>query len=123
MLTDNLLVDLAKYLNGESSELISHLAFSSDAITPSATDTSISGQLGSRVAVTGVRSSTEPTVTFSGLRSGAVASSDGDYVNLNALFTSSTGGTLMAEAIVPSVLHTTDYDLEVDWAITVARKE
>ena len=122
MLTDNFLVDIAKYLNGESSELITHLALSSTAITPSATDTSIPGQLGSRISVSNSRSSTLPTVTFNGIRSGAVASTSGDYLNLGALFTASSSGTLMAEALIPSVLHTTDYDFEVDWSITVGRK-
>ena len=122
MLTNNFLLDITKYLNGEVGELITHLAFSSDAITPGATDTSVSGQLGSRISISNSRSSTEPIVTFSGLRSGAVASSSGDYINLGALFTDASMGTLMAEAVVPSILHTSDFDFEVDWSVTIGRK-
>ncbi len=122
MLTDTFLEEVAKFLNNESATVVSHLTFSSDAITPDATDTSVSGELGTRISVSNSRSSSVPTVTFTGTRSGAVASSSGDFVNLAALFTASSGGNLMAEAIVPSVLHTTDFDLEVDWSITAARR-
>jgi len=122
MITDIFLEEVAKYMNAEASTTVSDLTFSSTVITPDATDTSVAGELGARVTTTNSRSSTVPTVTFIGTRSGAIASSSGDFVNLVALFTASSGGNLMAEALVPSVLHTTSFDLEVNWSITAARK-
>ena len=119
MITDVFLQELAKNINGESNTNASHLAYSSTAITPDATDTTLTGEFLTRVSATGSRVLTE--TTFNAIRSGAVASSSGDRINAMALFTSSSGGNLFAEALVPSILHTTAFDFEVDWKITISR--
>ena len=118
MIVDTFLYELAKKINGESSESPDYVAFSEDVITPDATDTSIPGILDGDAA-SGSR--TLGVVTFNAIRSGAVASSSGDYINTLGLTKTSGSGTLFAEALVPSILHTTSYDLEVDWDITVSR--
>ena len=117
--TDTGLIELAKALNGESNTIPSHVAFSSTVITPDTADTSIPGEL-DRSATSGTRVTNQ--VTFNALRSGATASSTGDYINTLGLFTSTSGGNLYAEALVPSVLHTTTFDLEIDWKVTIERK-
>lgn len=119
VLTDVFLIEMAKALNGESFSTPTHGAFSSSVITPAATDTSLPSEY-DRSSFTGSRDSNE--VTFSGLRSGATASSSGDYINLFGLLDSSSGGNLFLEALVPSVLHTTSFDFEVDATITIERK-
>ena len=120
MITDTFLINFAKNINGESSTRPGYITFSSDVVTPSATDTTIPNELGTRSSVTGSRVSNQ--VTFNGIRTGAVASSGGDYINVMGLFSSATSGELLTEATVPNVLHTDNFDLEVDWTITFERK-
>ena len=120
-LTDNLLDDMAKTLNGETYTKPSHVAWSSTAITVDPTDTTLSGEFGDRTTITSARTNNE--VTFSGVRTGAsVASSTGERLNSMGLFNSSASGTLHAEALVTSVLHTSDFDVELDWVIKVNRR-
>ena len=119
MITDIFLNNLAKAINGESFTLPAYNAFSSSVITVDATDTSLPTEY-DRSSASGARINN--TVTFTSVRSGAIASSSGDYINSMGLLSSSTVGDLHVEALVPNVLHTTSFDLEVDWAITIERK-
>jgi hypothetical protein len=118
MLTNNFLYAVAGWMNGETTTIPTHVAWSSTVITPSATDTSIAHEY-DRSSVTNSRVLNK--ATFSATRSSVVASSTGDYINMAGLFNAATTGTLFAEALVPSLLHTTTYDLELDWNITVTR--
>ena len=122
MLTDKFLINIAKSINGETENHVGYVTFSSTVHTPDSTDTSVAGELGSRVTATGARTSTGTEVTFNGLRSGAVASSSGDDINLIGLFDTASNGELEAEATVPSILHSDSFDLEVDWTINVQRR-
>lgn len=119
MITDLFLNEIAKNINGESSSAPSHCAFSSTVITPDATDTSLA-QEWDRSSATGSRVSN--VVTLTAIRSGAIASSTGDAINALGLFTAASGGTLLAEATVPNILHSDTFDLETEWRITVSRK-
>ena len=119
MITDTFLNRIAGWINGESGDSPSNIAFSSSVITPDGTETSLPSEYG-RSSADGTRILSE--TTYNGLRSGAIASSTGDYINSLGLLTASTGGDLLVEALVPSVLHTTSFDFEVDWTITVDRK-
>lgn len=120
MITDTYLYNITKLMNGESSAIPSYTAFTSTVITPDSTDTSsLFADEYTRVIATGVRSLNQ--LTFSSLRPGTIASSDGDILNTMGLFNASTGGELLAEAVIPSILHTTSFDLETDWTITVER--
>lgn len=117
MIVDTFLNRIAGWLNGETANIPSYVAWSSSVITPAGTDTSVPSEY-DESAATGSRVLT--VTTFNSLRTGAIASSAGDYINSIYLLDSSTG-TLLAEALVPSVLHTTTFDLEVDWQLTVSR--
>jgi len=118
MINDNMINGLAGALNGESLTIPASMLFSSDVVAVSGTATSIPGVLD----YDDVTNSRTANVTkFTGVRSGTAASSGGDYINTLGLLTSSSGGDLMAMAAVSSLLHTTDFDLEVDWEITIAR--
>lgn len=118
---DGMLTEVAKAISGESYELISHMVCSSDSsFAVSVSDSSLSGEFGSRVATTDSRSGT--TVTFNSIRTGAsLVSSSGDTLYGAGLFTSSSGGTLMAAITLPSLLHTDSFDIEFDWDIIVQR--
>jgi len=120
MITDTFLNELATVINGGTMDVPSHIGFTSTALTLSGTDTSMSGEFGNRVSVSGTR--VLSNTTFGGLRGGAVASSSGDTINAIGLFDASTTGDLYAEALVPSVIHTSTFDFEIDWGIRVSRK-
>lgn len=118
MITNNFLNELAKAVNGESYVSPGVVAFSSTTKTLSPSDTSLGGEL-DYDATSGSRVTNE--VTFNALRSGTIVSAGGDRINSLGLLDTSTG-TLLAEALVPSVLHTSTYDLDVNWKIIIERK-
>ena len=121
MIVDTFLNNMAGLINGESSTIPSHAAFSSDVLTAAATDTSLSSELDSpRLSITKARSTN--TTTYSFIRSSTDASAGGDYLNAMAIIDAATGGYIMSETAISSLLHTTDFDVEVDWKITVERK-
>jgi len=118
---DNLLNDMAKTLIGDTFTAPTHGAWSSTAITIDPTDTTLSGEFGTRSTMVGSRILNE--VTFTGLRTGAsVTSSTGERLNSMGLFNAASVGTLHSEALVTSVLHTSDFDVELDWIIKVNRR-
>lgn len=119
-LNDTLLYQLAGSLNGEAYDNPSHAGFSSTAITIDPTSSSLSGEFGSRVVVSGSRTLNE--VSFNGLKTGAVVSSVGESISSFGLFNASSSGDLQAHALTASLLHTSDFDIEVDWVISVQRK-
>lgn len=111
---------MAKFINGESTVIPGYVAFSEDSIIPDPTDTSLPSEL-DRSSIAGSRIAN--TATFSAIRSGATATpSTGDFINSLGLLNTSSGGTLFAEATVPDILHTSDFDFEVEWQITIERK-
>ena len=119
---NNMLTETAKAIAGESYSVMSHLAFSTDtSFAIAVSDSAISGESGDRIALSDSRS--VATVTFNGTRTGAlVASSDGETLTGAGTLSASSGGTLFSEILLPSLLHTTSFDIEVDWAFTVQRR-
>jgi len=120
MITDTFLQRIAGLINGESVLVPSYAAFSSDVITASGTDTSLPSELDSpRLNITNSRSNN--TTTYSFTRSGALANSSGDYLNAMAIIDSATGGYVLSEATIPNFLHTTAFDINVNWKVSVER--
>ena len=119
MITDVFLQEIAKSINGESSTVPSHMAFSNDSTTPDPTDTSLASEF-DRSSITGSRVTN--SITFNSIRSSATASGSGDTINKLGLFSASSSGNLFMEATVPSILHTDDFDFEVDATITISRR-
>ena len=120
MIVDTFLNNIAGFINGESTLIPAYAVFSSDTITAAATDTSLPSELDDpRLSITKSRSAN--TTSYSFVRSGSSVSAGGDYLNSMALIDSITGGNIMTEALVANLLHTTDFDVEVDWKISVER--
>ena len=120
MIVNTFLERIAGLINGETALIPTYAAFSSDSITADATDTSLPSELDSpRLSITKSRSGT--TTTYSFVRSGSAIGSDGDTLNAVAIIDSATGGYVLSEVSVPSLLQTSDFDVEVDWKITVER--
>ena len=119
MIPDVSLNNMAALLKGDTVVVPSHLTFGTTVITPSAGDTTLDGETGSRIELS-TPTRTNNIVFFEGIRTGAIANDE--YLNATALFNSTSGGTLYAEATMASVLHTTTFDIEVDWRIEFNRK-
>lgn len=119
-LTDTFLNQVAGVLNSESMTVPSHIGFSSTAITIDPSDTTLSGEFGSRVAVTSDRTLNE--TTFSCIKTGATVGSSGERINAMGLFNAASSGDLHAEALVSSSLQTSDFDVELDWIVKLQRR-
>jgi len=112
MIHTTILTEIPNLLIGNSVDLPSHMAFSSDDITPALADTSISGEAGNRIAF----SSSEVdgnSVTFTATRNSTIPPFGGTYLNVSALMNSSAGGEMWVSALLSSLLHTTSFDLEI----------
>lgn len=122
MITDTQLIQLAKALNNESYTIASHLAVTTDTdFTADATSTDIGTELGGRIATTNSRINT--TTSYSAVRSGAiVVEPTGDVLTGVGLFSNSSGGDLEVTIPLPSLSHTTGFDIEFDFDITVSRR-
>lgn len=119
MITNNYLTEIAKAMASESYVVPTYMAFGSTVLTPNAASTSLTGEQDARTALTDSRSSN--VVTFSGIRTGALVSGSSDTLNSIAMFSASTGGTMLSENSLASIIHTTAFDVAVDFQITVSR--
>lgn len=120
MITDNLLIGMAKLLNSESYDIPAYLTVSSDSnFDASTTASSIPGEVGSREALSNTRS--DKVVTFETVRSGATASISGDILYGVALMPSSTGDDAQLLVELPGINHTQNFDIDFNFDITLRR--
>lgn len=105
---------------GNSVDIPSHLAFSSEDIEPQFTDNTLSGEIGSRNSLNTATVS-DNTVTFNGFRPSTAPDADGDYLNSLGLFTAATDGNLWATALTASLLHETSFNIEVNHTVRFNR--
>lgn len=120
MIHDNFITGLAKLLNGESFTLPADGTYSTSTLTLSTdmASSSFTGEVPSRIAITGARAG--DTITWTYLRSGAtVGSSSGETLQETALFDAVSSGNLLLMNTLPSILQTTTFDIEVNWSLTV----
>lgn len=120
MIIETFLEELAKAINSEGYSVPTHMAEGSSTMTIN-TDTSVlTGEYPSRQAVSSSR--VNNITTFNALRTGAsVASSSGEVVYTFGLYDSSSSGNLLTAVLASSILHTTSFDIDVDWDITIER--
>lgn len=118
---NNWLNEIAKAANGESAATLSHLAATTTTLTIDVTDTALTGETPTRTALTGSR--VNNTVTYTGTKTGAsIATSDGETLLGAGFLSASTGGTLLSAFTLPSLIHTTNYDIEFELSFTVQRR-
>ena len=123
MINDNLLTDAAKALAGESITVVAAAAVCTDTVTITGSMSSLPGEAPDRPAVSISRNAT--AVTFNAIRSGAtVGSSAGETLYAAALYDDDGAymGNLESAVSLPSLLHTTNYDIEFDWVVTAQRR-
>ena len=121
MITDTFLNTMAALINGETSTIPAYNSWSSTAITLDPTDTELTGEFGSRTSISN-QTRTNNAVLWESIRVGATIGSAGDRINSMGLNDTSTAGNLFAEALVSSLLQTSDFDLELNWRVQVERK-
>jgi hypothetical protein len=120
MINDNFLNGMAGLLIGESVTIPSYLAFGSTTGTLTAQDTITSGEFDRNIYTTTERIGNVSKYSF--LRTGGeVATSSGQYINVIGLMNSSAGGSLWANTLVSSLLHTTAFDLDIELWFTISR--
>jgi hypothetical protein len=120
MINDNLLNGVATLLSGGSFTIPSYLAFGSTTGTLTATDIITSGEF-DRNALSS-DSNTTNTVTYIGSRLGSEASSQ--TINIISLVNSSTANgsnDIISNFLLPSVIHTTSFDINVEVTYTITR--
>lgn len=113
MINDNYLEGLAKLMAGESYTVVSHLAFGSTTGTLTSADTVTSGEF-DRNAIDSSASSGN-TVKFIGSRDSTEASDE--YINLVSFVNSGSAsgtGDIQTNMLVASLLHTTDFSVEIE---------
>jgi hypothetical protein len=117
MILDTFLNENAKAFNGESFVVPAYLAVATGAVTPLITDTVLTGERGTRFAISNIRSSN--VISSDGIRSGAqILVPAGETLTTLALFSAATGGTILTEASIGSILQTTAFDIEVFSTLT-----
>ncbi len=113
MLHVDWLEEVAKSISSESFVVPSHAAFSTTDLTLDPAMTSFDGEVEDRATMS--LSRIQNVVSITGIRSGAeVSSSSGETLYETALFSASSGGTLLSMESLPGILHTTSFDVETN---------
>lgn len=116
-----MLEESAKAMAGESFTYPSYITAGTTALTILPTDTTLSGETGSRVLGTSSRSA--ETLSLTGIKSGAsILTATGTYLETVAAFTASTGGNYMTGVSLPSILQTTNFDIQFNFDWTYGRQ-
>ncbi len=112
---------MASALASESYTVPSYLTVGTEVITPATTDTSLSGEIGPRGSLSKTRTVNE--VEFANIRSStSVLESTGDTLTSTALFSASTVGDMFSAIVLPSITHTSTFDIEFTWTFTINRR-
>lgn len=120
MINDITLIELSKALNGEVFITPSHTSFGSTSTILTPATSTLPGELDRSL---NSNSRLNNRTTFISSRSGvAVITPGGDRINNIGLWSAASAGSLFASSLVPSILHSSTYDLEVNWNIFIERK-
>lgn len=115
MINNNTLTGIADLICGNAVSIPSHLALSSTAPTFTPTDTTLSGEFGTRITLTKARSGTVAKLSATRVAS----SSTSTPINSLATFSSITSGNIWSAMLVPSLLQTTNFDVDFEMWINM----
>jgi len=118
---DTFLTDIPQLVRGDSISVISHMTFSSDDIQPAISDNTLAGETLPRIALQQTTVDGN-LITWRATRNSTVPPFGGTFLNVEAVFTASTGGNMWASALLSSLLHTTSFDLEIRHTVTFDRE-
>ena len=117
-ISDRFLEEHAKAMNGETFIIPSYLAVgSADVDSISNAATTLSDEIGTRVAMTGSR--TDNTLKISAIRSGTavIDTVNGDDITQSGAHGTLAGSDLLVSAIHNGVTQTTNFDLETEYTL------
>lgn len=122
MINDKFTQAIAKALNGESFGTPAYLTVGTSTLTLTPSLTSITGELTPRIATTSSR--TDSQVTWTAVRSGTAVqqTATGDTLQVVAWLTAAASGDVHEAVSLPSLLQTTNFDIEDDLIITIQRQ-
>ena len=123
MITDYELEQVAKALNSESYISANYLAIGTGALTTfGSSQTSITGEVGSRLPLTKTRSGN--VLTFQATRSGATVlnTTSGDALTNVGILGPSTAGTVLIGEILGGITQTTAFDIEFTFYLEPVRR-
>jgi len=125
MIQDRFITEVAQAISGEAFNIPNYSAVSTDlaATDVDATDTSLQGEIGTRLTNSVIR--TGNSVSYSALRSGTtdiVATSGGDLIEGFGTFVGATGDSLLTQiSLETPFTHTSSFDVELITTIDIAR--
>jgi hypothetical protein len=116
---NNFLNEIAKSINNESYVYPSHLAVGTEVLSIDVEDTSLAGEIGDGLELTGSRSNN--TLEFVALRlsTDVVDTTNGDDLKGFGIFSADTGGTIFIENDIAGILQTTNFDFEITETINI----
>lgn len=115
MINNATLTGIADLIVGNTVSIPSYLALSSDSPTLGPADTTLTGEFGSRIALTKSRSGTVAQLSATRL----AASSTSTAINAIGMFTASSSGNLWSEMLIPSLVQTTNFDVAFESWINI----
>jgi len=121
MILDAFLVENAKAFAGQSFVTPAYITVGTGSTALTTSSTALSGPVDdTRGTLTLTRVNNE--VDFSGTRSGAgVSTSAGEYLTELGIFSAVTAGTMLSAISLPSLLHTTTFDITITGSFTWSR--
>lgn len=124
-ITDTTLNEVAKAIANESFLVPNYLATGTTIVTSiNTTDTSLSGETGDRIALTGSRTNNEIEFTATRSASDVVDTTNGDAIKSSGLHNTDTAATsdpLLFGVVHAGITQSTDYDLEFIYTVRVQR--
>lgn len=121
-ITDGFLTNIAKAMNNESFQIPDYLGVATDVVASiGTTDSTLSGEIGSRIEFSGSRSNNIVTLTAIRSSVSVIDQENGDTLNTSGAFGDSTGDTLFAGVIHNGITQTTNFDIEFQYEITYDR--
>jgi len=121
--TNILLKEITKAINSESYIVPAYIAVATTEVASiNTTDTVLSGEIGARMSTANTR--TDNNLVMSAIRTSAsvVDTANGDDIKTTGLFDTTSGAYLLTGVVVSGVTHTTNFDIEIEFGLTVDRR-
>lgn len=121
--TNTFLNEITKAINSESYIVPAYIAVATTEVAAiNTTDTVLSGEIGGRMSTTNVR--VDNNLNMSAIRTSAsvINTEDGDDIKSTGLFDTTSGAYLLTGVVVAGVTHTTNFDIEIEFGLTIDRR-
>lgn len=122
VVNNNMLNYMAAALASETYDVPGALAVGTESIIPSASDTTLSGEIGDKIRFSNP-ARTNNEVEFNAVRTASdVIASTGDNIQSVAAFVDTTGSDLQTAVSIPGIIHTTSFELDITFTYAFEEK-